>query len=230
MSWETVRRAVASRVLWTGLAVDLAPVLAVLFLGWNAAAVVMLYWIENLIIGVLILPRIFLSGSRLGLSGSIGGALGAGFFALHYSLFCALHGTLLLALLSVAFRAPGGEQGVAGLTDALTYAFAVGPQMIWFIGLVAVWRAWAMVWRYIRFREWRESELVGEMFAPYPPILILHSALLFGVLVIAIAGAPAWSALVLVGLRVVWGLWVNIPRDPPPTDDEPPEPFPHPGP
>ena len=53
-------------IVASGLAVDLAPVFMVLVAGWGAAELVLLYWLENVIIGVFALGRILLSGFGTG--------------------------------------------------------------------------------------------------------------------------------------------------------------------
>ena len=39
---------------------NLVPLIGVVFLGWDAASIVLLYWIENLIVGIFNVLRMFL--------------------------------------------------------------------------------------------------------------------------------------------------------------------------
>ena len=39
---------------------NLVPLFGVVFLGWDAAAIVLLYWVENLIVGLLNILRMIL--------------------------------------------------------------------------------------------------------------------------------------------------------------------------
>ena len=87
-------------VVAAGLAIDLAPALMVVFAGWGAAALVMLYWVENLMIGVATIARILLTAiGRMGAPGLLFGGFITAFFALHYGLFCLGHGVFLLSFL-----------------------------------------------------------------------------------------------------------------------------------
>ena len=46
-------RALRNPIVLTGLAVDLAPIYGVLAWGWGAAPLVLIYWSENVITGVM---------------------------------------------------------------------------------------------------------------------------------------------------------------------------------
>src|SRR6185295_20195441 len=77
------------------------PVAGVVFWQWGVAALVVLYWLENLVIGSVTVPRILVSSvSRGKLSGIFGGILNSGFFTFHYGMFCLCHGAILMAFLT----------------------------------------------------------------------------------------------------------------------------------
>ncbi len=44
---------------------NLVPVIGVLFLGWDVATILVLYWIENGIVGLLNIPKILLARGAL---------------------------------------------------------------------------------------------------------------------------------------------------------------------
>ena len=68
-------------VSWIVLAVDLFPIVAIFQFGWGAAALVMLYWLENLVIGLVTLLRIFAAAAGNGASAIVGAIVFGGFFA-----------------------------------------------------------------------------------------------------------------------------------------------------
>ena len=78
------------------LMMNLVPLIGVFFFGWNVGMIVCLYWLENVIIGLLNIPKILACG-RSGIEGSgrrpsTGGlAYLCVFFAFHYGAFCAGH-------------------------------------------------------------------------------------------------------------------------------------------
>ena len=85
--------------------------------GWRAADVVAMYWIENVLVGLLNVPRILLAQDESGSDRQrpvqerlLANAQPALFFVLHYGLFCAVHGIVLIELF--------GLQAIAGVAEA----------------------------------------------------------------------------------------------------------------
>ena len=74
---------------------NLVPLIGVVFLGWDAASIVLLYWIENLIVGIFNVLRMFLVKveSR---SKQFQKLFMIPFFCIHFGGFCAVHGFFLL--------------------------------------------------------------------------------------------------------------------------------------
>jgi len=73
---------------------NLVPLAGVLFFDWDALALLLLYWLENLVIGGYTLLRMLRADGVK--------ALGIGaFFTFHYSFFCAIHGVFILAISSI---------------------------------------------------------------------------------------------------------------------------------
>ena len=80
------------------------PLLGVLFLGWDAFAIVLLYWAENLVIGFYnVLKIAFARVERP--SQHLGKFFFIPFFILHFGGFTAVHGFFILAI----FKKEGGE-------------------------------------------------------------------------------------------------------------------------
>jgi hypothetical protein len=100
--WGAVLR---NPVALTGLAVDLLPIWAVLAWGWGAIPLVLLYWLENVVIGVFTIPRVVMASvGKSGWIGVIGGLWAGALFSLHYGLFCFGHGGILLEVLGNKWR------------------------------------------------------------------------------------------------------------------------------
>ena len=110
------------------IAVNLVPLAGVIWWGWNVYSLLVLYWIENGIIGILNVPKILRAegevvsgGATFRMSGRSGLARGAmvAFFVLHYGIFWAVHGIfvfllpLFIGLGSMATAIGGGLPGPA---------------------------------------------------------------------------------------------------------------------
>ncbi len=203
-------RALRNPKVLAGLAVDLVPIYAVVVWGWGAAPLVMLYWIENLIAGVMTLPRIFISSCTFGVFGVLLGLFLSVFFVLHYGLFCAGHGTFLMVFAGISGGGVDMERLIPmDIPGMVRSALDMGEHMIWVVGLLAAWQFLLLVWDFGVRGEWRETNPMAEMFAPYSRIVVLHIALFAGAGALFLLGQPMWGVLGLILLRAVWGVMQN---------------------
>lgn len=181
---------------WTIAAIlvgNLIPVFGVLFLGWDAAQILMLYWTENIVVGLLTLPRI-VAAQRLptGVSGGrLGNALGvAAFFVIHYGLFCLGHLTFALDLAGDFIAAQYGDRDVWARTFG-------DPAFLWAILAMAALQLVSQVRDWWMAGAWREASPTLEMFKPYGRIFVLHLTVLLGAWLLLVFKAPAWVVLIL---------------------------------
>jgi hypothetical protein len=181
---------------WTITAIlvgNLIPVAGVLFLGWDAAQILMLYWVENVVVGLLTLPRI-LAAQRLS-TGASGGRLGQAistgvFFVVHYGVFCMGHLVFAMALAADFVAAEGGDGEVWDRTFG-------DPAFLWAILAMAALQLISQVRGWWMAGAWRETSPTLEMFKPYGRIFVLHLTVLFGAWLLLVFKAPAWAVLIL---------------------------------
>lgn len=171
------------------LAGNLIPVLGVAFLGWDAAQILLLFWAENVVIGLLTLPRILAAeGGRPEQEGAPA-ATGC-FFVVHYGVFCIGHLVFALMLASDFVQADGRGGGV-GFRTFGDGGFWLAVLAIGLLHLIAQIRDWWMK------RAWRDASPVLEMFRPYGRIAVLHVTVLAGAWLMLTFKAPAWTVLLL---------------------------------
>lgn len=173
---------------------NLIPVFGVAFLGWDGAQILILYWFENIIVGVLTVPRILSARGRPAAtsSGPAAGPVGLGcFFMFHYGMFCLGHGVFAFVLANgMAASGPGAPAGVWERT--------FGQSAFWWTVLAV-----AMVHLILHIRDWwvagawRLAEPMGEMFRPYGRIFVLHLTVLGGAWLMNALNAPAFAVLLL---------------------------------
>lgn len=176
---------------WTAaliLAGNLVPVFGVLLLGWDAAQILILYWTENVVLGLLAVPRILAARRREGAKGQTNVAA-ALFFMVHYGLFCFGHLVFAMMLAGDFIAADGGGDVRARTFGAPGFPWAVLSLVA--IHLVIQVRDW---WR---VRAWRDASPSFEMAKPYGRIVVLHVTVLIGAWLMLIFNAPAWVVLVL---------------------------------
>jgi Zn-dependent protease with chaperone function/uncharacterized tellurite resistance protein B-like protein len=188
------------------LVANLIPAAGVIFFDWDARNVLLLYWLENLVIGGYTLLRMLATHKWR--------AIGTGlFFSFHYSFFCGGHGFILLGLSGL---------GVDGINDPMADywpddelpEFLVPIQMLisilsWManetpgmLGLplfaFIISHGISAFTHHVVLREDDGRDVDKIMWDPYGRIFLLHIALIFGGFVIILSGGGgAWPILLL---------------------------------
>jgi len=192
------------------LFIDAIPVVMVLAFGWTALPLVLLYWLENLVIGVFTLLRMVVSSFAMGASGLIVLFLFP-FFVFPYGMFCAGHGMGLFALAS--------SQGGSGdninshalkvepfdLLGMIEIAFALEPTLTWVLAIGVAWRLVLFFWHFLLRGDFTKTNPVSEMFSPYGRIVALHLGIFVGFGALVFLGQPLWGVLGLILGRMVFG-------------------------
>jgi Family of unknown function (DUF6498) len=205
---------------------NLVPLVGVLAWGWNVATILVLYWLENGIVGVLNIPKILLAeGSgpspvRMSTAfGAVSRVGVAGFFVLHYGIFWLVHGIFVFALpLFASFGRFEAEPidpafGIGFPSDVLPVAHPAGPDpqavLIGAIGL-AIARGASFVMNYLGRREYRNVSPQQQAFAPYPRLITLHLTIIFGAFVSLTIGSPVGAIVVLVLIKTIGDLAFHV--------------------
>jgi hypothetical protein len=196
------------------VAANLVPLAGVLFLGWDAAMILLLYWSENLVIGafnvlkmILVQPR-----SRVGWAGKL---FMVPFFCVHFGGFCAVHGLFLLLLLglggedamtptSAGTAWPGPLIFVQLLVGVVAHAWNVRPEgSTWPLLALAAGHGISFVQNYLGKLEYETLNLERLMGAPYGRIAVLQVAILAGAAPILALHSPVPMLCALVVLKIV---------------------------
>lgn len=193
-------------VSWVILIVDLFPIYAVFQFGWDATALVFLYWLENVIIGGVTLLRMLAASAGSGPLGVSSMLFFGPFFTFHYGMFCFVHGIFLAAFASLAVAGTGDATFMdpAGL---VRFALATGQYMILFAGAIIALQLFLFLRDFIARGEFRNSDVPSEMAKPYGRIVLLHVALFVGFGVMIALGQPMLGVLGLIVLRALWGAY-----------------------
>jgi hypothetical protein len=201
-------RATRARSVDIVVALAIAALFAwgVLLGGWSVFAVMALFWVENVVIGVFNLAKILTSGVRSGVGGVIGALFTGAFFTVHYGMFTAVHGIFVVALF-------GGENTGQGLNGSASGLFTplfkmidrlvADPDGVLAIAAVVIAHAIAYGRWVIATRE-EPTPIPQLMSAPYGRIVVLHITLIAGGFLVMALNAPTLGALVLIGLKLIY--------------------------
>ncbi len=148
---------------------NLVPAFGVVFLGWDALGLVLLYWMENIITGFFTVWKISLS--RGGKDFRAARRFFIPFFLLHYGGFCAAH---LLVACAALGHASDQFLGASVLARYLNFGMFAS------LGILLFEHARSFYVGYVRPREYRSVNAGSLMFTPYPRIFILHFVVIIG--------------------------------------------------
>jgi hypothetical protein len=186
---------------------NLIPLLGVLFLDWSVWTILILYWLENGIVGAFNILKIRNAAGPMDATGAsfrmngrpVDMASRAGlitFFIIHYGLFWIVHGVFVLTLPLFAMMGPSG--------DPAEFAGDVSPGTI-LVALIAltISHGVSYYFNFVKGGEYLRVSPAGQMFAPYGRLVVLHITIIVGGMAIAFTGAPAAAVAILVLLKTV---------------------------
>lgn len=178
---------------------NLLPVVCAVTFGWSLLSLMLLYWAENVIVGIINVAK--MAASAVGKGPKMGLALlfDAPFFIVHYGLFCAVHGVLILVLFN-------GEP-TQSVDDPLQLP-AVFLQQVHIdkffalnLALLTAFHLYRFVFEWLVPGEWRRTNPLVQMFAPYGRIFVVHIAVLLGGFLASFIGSPLIAVLILAILK-----------------------------
>jgi hypothetical protein len=215
------------------VAFNLVPLAGALWWGWDLWTILVLYWVENGIVGAFNVARILtaqgptLPGMNMRLNGRPVGAVARGaiatFFTVHYGGFWLGHG--IFVLVALPLFAGGFGSGLypgevtfnpdGSFTGSFDSAFGTtaGPDwalvQLGSIGL-AISHGASFALNYIGRGEYRVTAPVQLMLAPYSRVVVLHLTIILGAMASALLGTPIGALVILVAMKTVLDLFFHL--------------------
>lgn len=187
------------------LAANSLPLFGVLLFDWSVFDVVFFYWAENVIIGAINVVRILMSGGdivspddprfrghKLPRVGGPAKLFLAGFFTVHYGLFCWGH-----------------QQFVIGMFgDGRSVTDVISDPVIG-IGLLAITGShlFSFFKNYVAGGENERTTAATLMKRPYGRIIVLHVTIIVGGFLVMLADSPVLLLVALVVIKTIVDLW-----------------------
>ncbi len=197
------------------IAVNLLPIIGVIFGGWDVFEIVVLYWFENVVIGVVNIFKIISSAPSVDDAEVNGKPLpeylrtnGPGilphitkfflvpFFTVHYGMFCFVHGIFVFALLGNKSGAFGGGDPFDGMNEMVGSVFHSNSK--WYVIAIISSHVFSFFYNYIGKGEFRKQSPAELMHAPYGRIVVLHMAIILGAFAIAAIGSSVGMLILLI--------------------------------
>lgn len=178
---------------------NLVPLAGVLLLDWRVFDILMLYWAENVVIGVVNVLR--MSVCQTGTKWFL-----IPFFLIHYGIFCFGH----LAAVTGIF----GES--IGAATAWSYFFGspladAWKSPLWIaIAAIAASHLFSFFVNFVADGEYRRTNVNELMNRPYGRIIVLHVTILIGAALVEWLGSPLMMLVVLVAAKIVLDLRLHL--------------------
>ena len=185
------------------------PLAGVVFWGWDAFIIVLLYWAENVAIGfynVLKMALVKVEHPRE----HLGKLFVIPFFIIHYGGFVAVHGVFVLAMFKKdadIFPAGGNEWPcflvfVQLLFQVIGQAYRSIPVDARYV-ILAMFMSHGVsfVYNYLIRGEYRTVKPDQLMAQPYGRIVVMHVAIIFGGFITMLLDSPVGLLIILVVLK-----------------------------
>ncbi len=179
------------------MAANLLPLYLVITGQWSLAPVILLFWLENVIIGTLNIIKM-LTCSNGGVWGIPQKLFMSAFFAVHYGIFTIGHGVMIISLFA-------GQE----LPDGVDFSLAMVPfvighfELLWPALLLFASHFISLISNYYIGGEYRREDVKELMAKPYGRVIILHLTVLVGGLIAQALGQPVFVLVLLVVLKTL---------------------------
>jgi hypothetical protein len=183
---------------------NLVPVFGVLALGWSVFPIMMLYWMENVVIGFYNVLRMAWCTGKGNVQPASAKLFLIPFFCLHYGLFCLVHGIFVYTLF--------GGKSIAD-PNVVSYPFwqTMGRyELGWALLCLVVSHGVSLVDNYFRQGERHRAYFGVLLFQPYVRVVALHLALVLGAGAALVLGLPHSALVLLVLMKIVLDLRAHL--------------------
>jgi hypothetical protein len=172
---------------------NLVPLVGVLLFGWDLAQIMVLFWVENAVIG-------FYALLKLAVIQRWGVLLFGPLFLGHFGGFMAIHFMFVYSLFVRGLDVKGPGPGAWTVLGALFVP-------LWTAMLaMLVSHGVSFFSNFIGRREYRGRTGVVQMFEPYRRVVLMHATLILGGFAVLALGQPVYALLVLVALKIAMDL------------------------
>ncbi len=192
------------------LLANVLPIIGVVYWSWNLTVIMVLFWLENLIIGVYAILKIFITGGSQPFKDVFFTAL---FFFFHYGLFWSIHGVFLASLLGIE---------VVDSASLLPAPFTMGADVVlsvwpnfpqeFLFGMFAltISHGFSLFDNFIRKGEYKLRKASSMPVEPYKRVFLLHITLILGAIVIDYFGHHLVLLILLVLTKVFMDACLHV--------------------
>lgn len=185
--------------LWWLLAANVAPLLGVVFLGWSALEVVLLYCAETFLIGIVNMLKMAATDGPLPMK-----LFMIPFFAVHFNIFVIGQTFFVLVFFVLVPNPTAGDDFLK--PDFLLRQAGIDRSFGLFLLMMGLHHLFSFFFNFIRNGEFREAQIDKLMMAPYGRVVVQQLAAIFGGWLVLALGSPVWVMVILVAAKTFFDL------------------------
>ena len=205
LSWQKIGIAELTRPsVATLLIANVLPLFGVLFLGWKIFPLLVLFWLENVIVGVFNVFKMLVA-SPTSPGQWVAKLVAIPFFCFHYGMFTLVHGIFVFVLFGgVLMDSPDFP------TPAVVAQVFGDFQIGWAALALFISHLVSFIFNYIGKGEYKQANLNGLMGQPYGRVVVLHVTIIAGGLLISMFGSPIFALILLLVLKTVIDIQAHL--------------------
>lgn len=211
------------------IVVNVVPLIGVAFWGWSLMMILVLYWIESGIVGVINIFKIArarggegespvtINGNRVtirlsGVAASMSRGPIIGFFVVHYGIFWVVHGIFVFLMpLFAGLSSPNLDPGSPNFGFApMDFGPLPFDGLLLGAGLLTASHVVSFFTNYMGRGEYLRATPAGQMISVYGRVVVLHVTIVAGAGVIALFGTPFAALVLLVGVKTLIDLVLHL--------------------
>jgi hypothetical protein len=191
---------------WALIVANIVPLIGVIGFGWDVFSLLLVFWWENVAIGVVNVLRILVAQGG-GPSGAASRFVLAPFFVVHFGGFTLGHGLMLFAIFAGTTGLASPDPGDL-IPLALEQVQARG--LGWSVLALFVSHIVSFVTNTLVAGEYKQMQPIKQMGRPYGRIVVMHLTVLFGAILAQLTGSSVWALVILVGLKLAVDLRAHL--------------------
>jgi hypothetical protein len=129
------------------------------------------------------------------------------FFAFHYGMFCLVHGIFVWTMFGQGFAQMAAITGPFDLSDVVVRSASATPGLRAGFISILIWQGVLFFVFFLGRGEFRKTDPMTQMGAPYGRIIVLHITILAGGFVVMALGQPLYGVLILALLKTSFDLF-----------------------
>lgn len=183
---------------------NIAPLYGIIFLDWEVFPLLLLFWLENVVIGIFNVFKMLIAVPDNQITW-FSKLVFIPFFCFHYGMFTFVHGVFVFGLFGGYFT-----QG-APFPDLNTVIQSVRDyQLEWLVLVLVFSHGISFVINYIGKSEFRKASLTNLMQQPYSRVVLLHVTILAGGFLVMSLGSPILGLLLLIICKTILDIRTHI--------------------